>query len=118
MCVSPAIFHINTFCLVSLVLHAATTRHPRADLAAQRAPATAAPTSTAQAVAAALLGRARTVPQTVEVASTGRAAQVSVLAHAPTAARVAPAHTATAAAVSALALVVDAQTSECLAWNL
>ena len=115
MCMSPTGFHLNTFCLVSSSLHAATTKPPRARLAAQRAPATAAPTSTAQAVAAALLGRARTVPQTVEVASTGRAAQVSVLAHAPTAARVAPAHTATAAAVSAPGHAVRAQQSECQA---
>ena len=71
--------------------------------------------NTVQAVAAALMGHALTVQQTVEVASTGRVAQASVLAPAPTAARVAPAHTATAAAVSARAIAVDAQTSECQA---
>ena len=121
---------------------AATTRPPQALLAALRARAIVGLEDTAQAAVAARTGHARTAPAIVEVAGTGQAASASVLAPvstaqpvvevagtgqaapasvlAPvsTAARVGPAHTATAAAVSARAIAVDVQTSECLAWNL
>ena len=54
----------------------------------------------------------------MEAESTDPAAPALVPAHVPTAARVVPAHTATAAAVSARAIAVDAQTSECQAGVL
>ena len=102
-------------CMKLLSLHAATTRPPRAHLAALRVPGTAAPTDTAQAAAAALMGHALTVQQTAAVASTGRVAQASALVPVPAAVRVVLAHIATAAAVSAPGHAVRAQQSECQA---
>ena len=98
-----------------LILRAATTKPPRVHLAALRVPGTAAPTDTAQAAAAALMGHALTVQQTAAVASTGRVAQASALVPVPAAVRVVLAHIATAAAASAPGHAVRAQQSECQA---
>ena len=94
---------------------AATTRPPRAHLAALRVQATVEVAGTAQAVAAALMGHALPVQPTVEVASTGRVAQASALVPVPAAVRVVLAHIATAAAASAPGHAVCAQQSECQA---
>ena len=109
---SPTGFHLNTFCLVSSSLHAATTKPPPARLAVQRAPATVEVASTAQGVAAAHTGRARHAPTTAAAASTGLAAQASALAHAPIAARVVPAKSEQAAATSILAPAPPANLGE------
>ena len=87
---------------------AATTRPPRAHLAALRVQATVEVAGTAQAVAEALRAHAQHALITVAVAGTGKAAQDSALAHAPIVARAALATSVQAAATSALAPVLPA----------
>ena len=81
----------------------ATTRPPRAHLAALLVPPTVEVASTAQAVAAALRAHAQHALITVAVAGTGQAALDSALAHAPIVVHAALATSEQAAATSTLA---------------
>ena len=92
----------------------ATTRPPRAHLAALLVPPTVEVASTAQAVAAALRAHAQHALITVAVAGTGQAAQDSALAPVSAAAHVVLAKSEQAAATSAPTLAPPANLGELL----
>ena len=114
MCLSPTVSHRNTYCLISLVLHAATTRPPQARLPARHVPPTVEQAGSARAAVAVRTGRARHALITVAVAGTGQAAQDSALAPVSAAAHVVLAKSEQAAATSAPALAPPANLGELL----
>ena len=114
MCLSPTVSHRNTYCLISLVLHAATTRPPQARLPARHVPPTVEQAGSARAAVAVRTGRARHALITVAVAGTGQAAQDLALAHAPTVVHAALATSEQAAAISVKAPALPVPLGELL----